>query len=172
MAQLPRFASGIDRSPAERTFAPQSNEQRAAKWPTGDQDLARLPRVNVLVVGAEDEAAKLITSLWPCLVTPIVVRDRGEPLPLSPTSPPVGTIVIYGVDTLTRREQLALNQWLIAGNGHARVVSSASASLFPMVEAGVFDDGLYYRLNVVTIDLTSPAAVADEPFPRRRAGQP
>ena len=59
--------------------------------------------------------AKLITSLWPCLVTPIVVRNRGEPLRLSPTSPPVGTIVVYDVDTLTRQEQHALNQWLSTG---------------------------------------------------------
>jgi DNA-binding NtrC family response regulator len=27
-----------------------------------------------------------------------------------------------------------------------------------MVEAGGFHDGLYYRLNVVTLDLTSPIA--------------
>ena len=93
---------------------------------TSDQDLARVTRVNLFVVGAEDEVAKLITSLWPCLGTPIVVRHRGEPLRLSPTSPPVGTIVIYDVDTLTRLEQHALKQWLSAENGRARVVSSAS----------------------------------------------
>ena len=60
------------------------------------------------------------------------------------------------METLTREEQDALHQWLSAGNGRARVVSSASEALFPMVESGAFNDGLYYRLNVVTIDLTSP----------------
>ena len=155
MAQFPRLASGVDRSPGQRPSEPQSNEPRAEKPPVSDQDLARDTRVNVLVVGGKDEAANLIMSLWPDL-TPIAVRDRGEPLPLSPASPPVGTIVIYDVDTLTRLEQQALNEWLTVGSGRARVVSSA-ASLFPMVEAGVFDDGLYYRLNVLTIELTSPA---------------
>jgi hypothetical protein len=157
LAQFPRLASGVDRPPdGERPFAPQSNEPRVAKSSTSDQDLARLTRVNLFVIGADDVVAELLTPLWPSLVTPIVVRFRGEPLRLPPASPPIGTILIYDVDTLTRREQLALNQWLTDGNGRARVVSSASASLFPMVEQGVFDDGLYYRLNVLTIDLTSP----------------
>jgi DNA-binding NtrC family response regulator len=51
-----------------------------------------------------------------------------------------------------------LNQWLSVGDGRARVVSFASESLLPMLEAGAFDEGLYYHLNVVTIDLTSPVA--------------
>ena len=62
------------------------------------------------------------------------------------------------METLTRQEQDALYRWLSAVNGRARIVSSASESLFPMVESGAFNDGLYYRLNVVTIDLTSPLA--------------
>ena len=143
----------------QRAFALQSNMQRrrVKSHPT-DQDLARVTGVNLFVVGAEDQVAKLITSLWPCLATPIAVRDRGEPLRLAPTSPPVGTMVIYDVDTLTRLEQHALKQWLRVENPGARIVSSASAPLWPMVEAGAFNDGLYYRLNVVTIDLTSPGA--------------
>src|SRR5260221_8733784 len=143
MAKLLRLDSGVDPSPAQRAFAPRSNEQRrGAKSPVSEQDLARLTKVNVFVVGAEDEVAALIASLWPCLATPIVVRRRGEPLRLSPTSPPVGSIVVYDVETLTGQEQHALNQWLSAGNGRARVVSSATASLLPMVEAGVFNDQL------------------------------
>jgi Sigma-54 interaction domain len=158
MTELLRLASGGDRSPAQRVFAPQSNtRRRSAKSPPTDEDLARVTGVNLLVVGTDDEVATLITSLSPCLITPIVVRGRGERLRLSPTSPPFGTIVIYDVDTLSGPEQYALNKWLRVGNGRARVVSSASKSLLPMVEAGAFNDGLYYRLNVVTIDLTSPA---------------
>jgi hypothetical protein len=159
MTELLRLASGVDRSPAQGAFAPWSNAQRrGAKLPPTDQDLARVTGVNLFVVGPDDEVAKLITSLWPCLATPIVVRQRGESLRLPPPSPTVGTIVIYDVDTLTRLEQHALKQWLRVENPHARVVSSASAPLWPTVETGAFNDGLYYRLNVVTIDLTSPVA--------------
>ena len=174
MAQFPRLATGADRSPAQRAFAPRSNAQgRGAKSPPTDQDLARVTGVNLFVIGADDVVAELFTPLWPSLVTPIVVRFRGEPLRLPPASPPVGTVVIYDVDTLTRQEQHELSQWLRAGNGRARVVSTASESVLPMLEAGAFDDGLYYRLNVVTIDL-SPVAPAGRRhrFSRRRAGQP
>ena len=159
MAQLLRLASGGDRSPAQRVFAPRSKvRRRGAKVALTDQDLARLTRVNLFVVGPDDEVAQLITSLWPCLVTPVVVRRRGEPLRLPPPSPPAGTIIIHDLDALTRQEQDALYRWLKVENGRARIVSSASESLWPMVEAGAFNDGLYYLLNVVTINLTSPLA--------------
>ena len=157
MAEPLRLASA-GRPPARRAFAPRVDELRkGAKWPPSDQELALLTRVNLLVVGAENDVAALIASLWPSLVTPIVVRYRGEPLRLS-TVPRVGTFVIYDLETLTGEKQDALHRWVCAGIGHARVVSSASGSLFPMVESGLFNAGLYYRLNVVTIDLTSPVA--------------
>jgi hypothetical protein len=120
-------------------------------------DLARLTRTNLLVVGDDDVVASLITSLWPSLAPPIFVRQRGERFQLSPTSPPAGTIVVRDVDTLTRHEQDALYHWM-AGNSRTRVVSTASKFLQPMLQAGAFSEGLYYRLNVVTLDLTSRVA--------------
>ena len=157
MAQPLRLESA-GRPPARRPFAPRADELRhGAKWPPSDQDLSLLTRVNLLVVGAENEVAAAIGSMWPGLVSPIVVRYRGEPLRLSMV-PPVGTFVIYDLESLTCEEQDALHRWLLSGHGRARVVSTASESLFPMVEAGTFNDGLYYRLNVMTIDLTSPVA--------------
>ena len=154
MAQSLRLESA-GRSPALRALASRSNKLRhGAKSGPSDQDLAHRTSVNLFVVGPLDEVAKLVASLWPGLATPIVFRRRGEPLRL-PTSPQAGTFVIYGVETLTREEQDALHRWLRSGNGRARVVSSASEPLFPLVESGAFNDGLYYHLNVVTIDLTS-----------------
>ena len=144
MVQLPRLASGVDPSPAQRTFALHSNEQGAAKLPSSDQDLARVTRVNVLVVGAEDEAATLITSLWPSLVTPIVVRHRGAAS--CRRRPPVGTIVIYDVDTLT--SGAGVEPWLTAGNAARR--RERRVGIF-VPDGGVFDG--YHRLNMVTIDL-------------------
>jgi|SRR5579872_7076864 len=156
MAQPLRFVSGVEGPSSQRPLAPRPDDQRRGAWPE-DQDLWRSTRVNLFVIGADDVVAKLVTSLWRYLATPIVVRRRGEPLRLSRSWHPDGTIVVYDVDTLTREEQHALNQWVCGGNGRTRVVSTASQSLLPMVDAGVFDDALYYRLNVVTIDLTSPS---------------
>lgn len=160
MAQLLRLVSGVDRyqSPAQRAFASRSDAQRGgAEPPISDLDLVRVTRTNLFVVGDDVLVERLLTSLWLSLAPPIFVRQRGERLQLSPTSPPVGTVVLYDVDTLTRHEQRALHHWM-AGNGRTRVVSTASKSLQPMLQAGVFDEGLYYRLNVMTLDLTSPVA--------------
>jgi hypothetical protein len=118
--------------------------------------LARLHGVNLFVIGGDNAVTELFTPLWPSLDTPIVVRYRGESLRLPPASTPVGTIVIYDLNTLTPQEQHELNQWLEGARGHAWVVSTAWESLMPLIEAGGFNDGLYYRLNVVTIDLTRP----------------
>jgi transcriptional regulator of acetoin/glycerol metabolism len=51
-----------------------------------------------------------------------------------------------------------LNQWVREASGQVWVVSTAVQSLLPLVEAGDFNDELYYRLNPVMIDLTSPIA--------------
>src|SRR6187551_3741968 len=126
MAQ-PLTLPSVDRSPVRRAFAPRLDELRHTPKLSSDENLARLTSVNVLVVGAENEAVALVASLWPSFVTPIVVRHRGEPLRLS-TVPPAGTFVIYDLETLTPIEQDGLHQWLNAGSG-ARVVSCGSASL-------------------------------------------
>ena len=158
MPESIRLASA-GRLPARRSFAPQSDEPRhGAKSSASDRDLARLDRVNLLVVGADDVVAELLTPLWPTLARPVAVRFRGEPLRLPPESSPVATLLIYDVDTLTREEQDALHQWLSAGDSRARVVSATGKSVYPMVQSGAFNDGLYYHLNVVMIDLTSPVA--------------
>lgn len=158
MAQSLRLVSGVDRSPAQRASSPRSVHPRRTEWSTKDRELARLNNVNLFVFGADDVVAEFVTSLWRDLVAPIEVRHRGEPLRLSPTAGLVATMIVYGVDTLTREEQHALHRWLNAENGRARVVSTASESLLPMLDTGAFSDALYYRLNVVTIDLTSPVA--------------
>ena len=156
MAQLHRLVREVDRykPPAQRAFASRS---RGAESAESDLDLARRTKANLFVVGDDDVVARLITSLGPSLATPIFVRHRGERLRLSPTSPPVGTIVVYDVDTLRRDEQHALYHWM-ARNGRTQIVSTASKFLQPMLQAGAFNEGLYYRLNVVTVDLTSPVA--------------
>ena len=156
MAPLPWLASGVDRSASQRPFSPRSDDRPAPRSPdTRDVNLARRAGVSLFVIGADDAVTDLFTPLWPGLVTPIVVRYRGEPLRLPPASTPVGTIVIYDLNTLTHLEQLELNHWVQDARGHAWVVSTAWESLLPRVQAGTFHAGLYYHLNVVTIDLTS-----------------
>ena len=160
MAQRLRPVSGVDRDqpPAQRAFAPRSDDQqRGPESACSDVDLARLTRANLFLIGDDDVVVELVMSLCGSLATLIGVRHRGERLQLSPKSRPIGTIVVYDVDTLTGDEQGALYHW-IAGNGRIQVVSTASKSLQPMLQAGAFNEALYYRLNVVTLDFTSAVA--------------
>ena len=131
--------------------------QPGAASATSDLDLARRTGANLLVVAADDIVTELMTSLWPSLAAPICVRKRDERLRLPPTSLPVATLVVYDADTLTGDEQRALHHWITL-NGRTQVVSTASTSLWPMLQAGAFNDALYYRLNVVLVDPASPVA--------------
>jgi hypothetical protein len=121
--------------------------------PVDDRELARRTRTNVMVVGTERVASDVVVSLWRYFEGPVIVRRDGERLRLSPTSEPVGTIILHGVDTLTRQEQRALNHWLDADAGRTRVISTAPPSLLTLVESEHFDSQLYYRLNTICLDL-------------------
>ena len=139
MPQSSRLPSTVDRS--------------LAQSPITDEGLARLTKLNLLIMGTDNIVAEFVASLWPCFLTPRIVRRRGEQLRPLPTSRQVGTILVYDVHTLTREEQHALNSWMNAGNDRTRIVSTATQSLLPALEAGDFNDELYYRLNMLTFDL-------------------
>jgi transcriptional regulator of acetoin/glycerol metabolism len=52
-------------------------------------------------------------------------------------------------------DQCRLLTWLEMSGGRIQVVSTTTSPLLPLVESGVFHDTLYYRLNVVCVDLTT-----------------
>ena len=156
MPQSFRLPTRVDWSLTQRALAQQSdNRQHVANSPISDERLARLTKLNLLVMGADDVVAGFVTSLWPYFLAPHVVRRRGEQLRLLSTDRPASTIVVYDVDTLTRPEQDALRRWMNAGNNATRVVSTTTQSLLPALQTGAFNDELYYRLNALTFDLRS-----------------
>jgi hypothetical protein len=157
MAQSLRLAGRADLAAAPRTGAPYAgNSARVSESPIWEWGFGRLPRANLLLVGTELMVSSFVCSLWSNFDEPIMVRRRDDRLRLAPSSEPVGTMILYGVDTLTDDEQCALQDWLTVRSGRTRVVSTVSTSLLPMVEACAFSDWLYYRLNTVSIDLRSP----------------
>jgi Sigma-54 interaction domain len=155
MGQSLGFAGTRDSGPGSLAQVRQARNRRSPESPDSDLDFARLYGANVLLVGAEPALTELVCSLWSTFDELIMIRRRGDPLQLPSGPEAVGTLIIHGVETLTVEEQIALQDWLVVRNGRTQVVSTASASLMPMVEAGVFSDSLYYRLNVVCIDLNA-----------------
>jgi hypothetical protein len=111
-----------------------------------------MPRVNILFIGADDVVWRVLgTSL--SLAAPIVSWRPGEPLQL-PDFTGVRTLVIRDLAQMTGTEQVRLLQWLDRAAGYVQVVSTSSAALLPLVEDGTFVNALYYRLNIICVDLT------------------
>jgi hypothetical protein len=104
---------------------------------------------NILVTGVPDAVERSLASLMPhldlpvCDWTPDVLQRRpGE----------MKTLVIHDVDALSAEHQGALSAWLERpAIGRTQVVSTTNAPLFPRVVAGLFLEGLYYRLNTLVL---------------------
>ena len=63
-----------------------------------------------------------------------------------------GTLVLADASALTLVQQIELHDWLNASRGLVQVVSVTSQPIWPLVEEGRFLEGLFYRLNVVTLE--------------------
>ncbi len=78
--------------------------------------------------------------------------EPGEPLEL-PSAADTGTLILHEVGSLPHDDQVRLLAWLDQSAGRTRVVSTASTSLYARVEAGLFIEKLYYRLNTVSLNV-------------------
>jgi hypothetical protein len=92
--------------------------------------------------------------------SPVVVRKCGD-LPLTlPPSDEVSTLILHDVSALSLGEQQVLSDWLSRKTRGSQVVATSSVALFPLVQSGAFQTMLYYRLNLIYVEVTaSPAAM-------------
>ena len=60
-------------------------------------------------------------------------------------------MLIGDVSTLTLPQQIDFYDWLDRFGESVQVISVTSAPLWPMVQRGRFLEGLFYRLNVVSL---------------------
>jgi Sigma-54 interaction domain len=127
---------------------------RIARAAHADLLLMGMPRVNVLLMGMDGVIQNILETLRPELHEPIATWCPGEQLVL-PSEAPAGTVILHEVGALAHDDQLHLLEWLEQAAGRAQVVSTTSAPLLPRVEAGAFNDILYYRLNMVCLDVSS-----------------
>jgi len=56
---------------------------------------------------------------------------------------------MQNIAALDRQDQVRLRVWLDGPAHRSQVVSTSAYPLFPLVDCGLFDAELYYRLNVV-----------------------
>jgi hypothetical protein len=134
-----------------------------------DWDRVCTGRHNVLLEGPDESTDDLVRLLEPHLRAPVLWR----PVPAASALPAgdCGTLVLQNVGALGRVEQADLRRWLDVSGGRKQVISTTARSLFPLVERGLFDEALYYRLNVMLLCVSPGAASERLTDPRQEPRQ-
>jgi hypothetical protein len=100
---------------------------------------------NVLIVGPTEMVLPIVRA---CVSEFVIVGSDGIPPDLT------GTCVVSNAALLTRDHQDALAGRLDRAP-RVRIVSLSPVALYTLVQAGDFDEALYYRLNTITIDFAA-----------------
>ena len=128
------------------------------------KDLRRLINsgANLLVRGEKSAAGATVVALTADFPPPLLAWNAasGNGLPAFDC----GTLVIHDVDGLDPAEQRVLLTWLERRTNRVRVITTATYDLFTLVQAGVFLDQLYYRLNTIVIDAVGGDGQASQRF--------
>jgi DNA-binding NtrC family response regulator len=74
------------------------------------------------------------------------------PGPLDLPSQKRGTFFLENASALSLAQQIRLQDWIGRGPGQMQMISVVFGPLYPMVEQGQFLEGLFYRLNVVSLE--------------------
>ena len=127
---------------------------RVTPVPRKDLQVGVMPRTNVLVVGSSEATRIVLDMLRLDLRGPVLKWRPGQPLEL-PTRGRAATVVLEDLTRLTNEEQVRMLGWLEEVAGYIRVVSTTSVPIWPRVARGEFNEVLYYRLNVVYVDVGS-----------------
>ena len=104
---------------------------------------------NVLLEGSVRATDAFVRLLLPHIREPIV--EHRPPTPLNLPTGETGALIVRDAAALSRDEQRRLFAWIGDAGARAQIITTASCRLFALVEAGVFDAALYYRLNVLLL---------------------
>jgi Sigma-54 interaction domain len=110
----------------------------------------RSPRHNVLLEGPEASTLAVLRLLQPHLPEPVIRRGHGSPLQLPGGD--VGGLILEEVSDLSGEEQTRLLAWIDC-RSQTQIVSTTARPLFARVAQGFFDASLYYRLNVIRVEV-------------------
>jgi DNA-binding NtrC family response regulator len=150
-----KFFAGTPRAPGSRDrFSLPPDDWRLARAVHDDLRRMGIPRVNLLLVGADGMTRNVVEMLLRDRNEPIASWRHGEGLLLPPVARG-GTVVLHEVGALSHEYQCHLLDWLEHAVTRTQVISTTSKSLLPQVQSGAFIGTLFYRLNTVCLDLTA-----------------
>jgi len=132
---------------------PNSNEDwRVALAVHADLQQMGMPRANLLLVGVDDRLQRILELLSRDYREPVAVWTPDQQLVL-PATDRVKTLILRDVGSLSHVDQGRLYNWLDEAAGRTQVVSTTPERLLPRVQAGAFMNALYYRLNVLYVEV-------------------
>jgi hypothetical protein len=105
-------------------------------------------RPNVLLEGAEEATEAIVCEAMGWLPTPHAIWSGSPPSGNRPA-----TLVVRSIAAFDQDQQHLLFDWLEAPGDRVQVISTTSQPLYPLVSRGVFLANLYYRLNVLLLDI-------------------
>lgn len=108
------------------------------------------PRHNVLLEGPEASTVAVLRLLEAHLPPPVIRRVQGAPFQVPAGD--VGALILEDVGGLSAEEQARLLAW-IDRRPLTQIVSTTARPLFTFVTRGGFDVSLYYRLNVILVEV-------------------
>jgi hypothetical protein len=109
---------------------------------------------NLLLEGTVTATDAVLRLLQPNIGEPIARHQ--PPATLDLASGATRALILSDAAALSGDEQRRLLAWMGDAGSRAQIITTASRPLFPLVEAGLFDAALYYRLNVLLLRVTSP----------------
>jgi hypothetical protein len=131
--------------------------------------ILRTPPANVLIEGPTAATNDVLLVLRTHLREPLVSNLAHAPLHLPDGA--ARPLILRDVAALTADDQARLLAWLQGKGFGVHVVSTTERPLFALVAQGLFDEALYYRLNVLLLRIgaANPRRVARPrlPPPRR-----
>jgi hypothetical protein len=107
-------------------------------------------RLNTLLCGPSQSLAAALAALRPLVRRPLVV---GSGSAWRAPSASTATLIVENVAALSLDEQRTMLGWLESTSRQVQVISTSERPLFELVERGTFSDQLFYRLNVMHLEL-------------------
>jgi sigma-54-interacting transcriptional regulator len=137
-----------------------ASELRTAGLPsTAEWSRICAGRHNVLLEGPLACTEAVLHLLKPHFGEPVTMKRSGAPF--EPHTYTGGTVVVPDIAAFSRPDQERLHRWLEDPQTRTQIVCTTGNPLFPLVVRGLFDETLYYRLNVILLQLTRISAQPD-----------
>ncbi len=115
-----------------------------------------LHRQNVLLEGSGAATRTALRHLAPLLREPIVWCGTDR---LQLPTDRAGSLIVEDVGELTEADQTRLLAWIGFNDSRTQILSTSTHPLFAQVACRLFDETLYYRLNVILLRLASTPPV-------------